>query len=64
MGPLGCKIIVHVKPGQCGSLAFNGVTGFYIGTFMNGYITYTVYIPDMRAERSTDTVNFFLNKPK
>ena len=37
MGPPGCKIVVHEEPGKRGSWSLHGLTGFYIGPFINGY---------------------------
>ena len=56
--PPGCKIIVHEKPGKRRAWAFNGVPGFYIGPFINGYRTYKFYTPKTRAEKSAETVYF------
>ena len=64
MGLPGFNIIVHEKTGNRGSWAFHGVSRFYIGPFMNGYCTYKIYIPKMRAEQSENKVNFFHNQPK
>ena len=51
MEPPGCQIIVHENRGKRGSWAFHGVPGFYIRPFINGYLTYKVYIPKTRVER-------------
>ena len=64
MGPPGWKKIVHNNPVKRGSWAFHGVPGFYIGLFMNGYCKYKIYIPNNRADQSTDTVVFFPQSTK
>ena len=58
MGPPGRKIIFHENPVNRVPWSFNGVPGFYIGHFTNGYLTYKVYIPKTRVYQSSDTVFF------
>ena len=59
MGPPGCKIIVHEKPGKRVLWSFTGLPGVYTGPFMNGYRTYKVYVPNTREDISVETVGIF-----
>ena len=64
MGPPGCKIIVHEKPGKRVLWSFTGLPGVYTGPFMNGYRTYKVYVPNTREDISVETVGIFPQSTK
>ena len=59
MAPPGTRILIHEKPGQRASWDPHGAKGWYLGPAMEHYRCYRVYTNKTRAERYTDTVEFF-----
>jgi hypothetical protein len=59
LAPPGCKVVVHERPMERGSLACHGVVGYYIGPAMKHYRNYNSYIPETHGIRTTNTIEFF-----
>jgi hypothetical protein len=59
LAPPGTKILIHEKPKQRRSWDPHDVEGWYLGPATNRYRCYRVYVNKTRAERITDTVEFF-----
>ena len=59
LAPLGTKALIHERPKQRGTWATHGVLGWYIGPEMEHYRCHNIYVPKTRAERASDTVEFF-----
>jgi hypothetical protein len=62
MAPPGTRIITHETPGRRRSWAPHGQDGWYIGTALEHYRCYTVYITKTRSNRIVETVDFFPQK--
>ena len=60
LGPLGCLIIAHDKPEARGTWDPHGTMGFYIGPATMAYQCYCVWIDTTERERTTDTIEWFL----
>jgi hypothetical protein len=59
MAPPGTKVIIHEKPEQCQSWDPHGTDGWYLGPALEHYRCYRVFTNKTRAERISDTVDFF-----
>jgi hypothetical protein len=59
LAPPGTKIVIHEKPNQRRLWDPHGVDGWYLGPATDHYRCYRVYVNKTRAERITDTVEFF-----
>jgi hypothetical protein len=59
LAPPGTKILIHEKPNQRRSWDPHGVEGWYLRPATDHYRCYRVYVNRTRAERITDTVEFF-----
>ena len=59
MAPPGTKIIIHEKPTQRRSWDPHGTDGWYLGPALDHYRCYRVFTNKTKAERTTDTVEFF-----
>ena len=59
MAPPGTKVILHEKPQQRRSWDPHGTTGWYLGPELEHYRCYRVFTTTTKAERITDTVEFF-----
>jgi hypothetical protein len=62
MAPPGTRIIAHETPGRRRTWAQHGQDGWYIGTSLEHYRCYTVYITKTRSNRIVETVDFFPHK--
>ena len=62
LAPPGTKIIVHEKPQQRLSWDPHGTDGWYLGPTMEHYRCHRVFITKTKAERITNTVEFFHHK--
>jgi hypothetical protein len=58
MAPPGTRIIAHDTPSRRRTWAPHGQDGWYIGTALEHYRCYTVYITKTRANRIVETVEF------
>ena len=58
------KVVIHEKPDKRASWASHGVNGWYLGPEMEHYCCYRVYVTNTRAERNSDTVEFFPQNTK
>jgi hypothetical protein len=58
MAPPGTRIIAHETPNRRRTWAPHGQDGWYIGTALEHYRCYTVYITKTRGERIVETVDF------
>ena len=56
--PIGCAIEIHVKPGDRGTWDMRSVSGFSLGTSMEHYRCYNVYVTSTNATRVSDQVYF------
>jgi hypothetical protein len=59
MAPPGTRIIAHETPGRRRTWAPHGQDGWYIGTALEHYRCYMVYITKTRSNRIVETVDFF-----
>jgi hypothetical protein len=55
----GTKIIIHEKPNQRRTWDPHGVDGWYLGPATKHYRCYRVFVNKTRAERISDTIEFF-----
>ena len=62
--PPGTRIVVHEKPANRGTWAPHGVDAWYIGPAMEHYRCYNTYIWSTKAERISDTVEWFPHEVK
>ena len=58
LAPPGCKCIIHEAPSERGTFAKHGTIGFYVGTVMNHYRCYNVFIPEIGGIQKGLTVDF------
>ena len=58
--PPGKIVVLHNRPKDIASWAPHGEPVWYIGPAMEHYRFHKAYIPKTRAERISDTVDFFL----
>ena len=59
LAPPGTKVILHEKPQQRKSWDPHGTEGWYLGPALDHYRCYRVFTIKTKAERITDTVEFF-----
>ena len=59
--PIGCAVKIHVKPGNRGTWDMRSLSGFSLGTSLEHYRCYNVYVTSTRATRISDQV-YFRNK--
>jgi hypothetical protein len=59
MAPPGTKVIIHEKPQQRKTWDPHGTKGWYLGPAMEHYRCHRVFTNKTKAERITDTVEFF-----
>ena len=59
IAPPGVRVVVHEKPADRGSWAPHGLDGWYIGPAMESYRCFKTYIWSTKAERITDTLEWF-----
>jgi hypothetical protein len=59
MAPLGTRIIPHETPNRRRTWAPHGQDGWYIGSTLEHYRCYTVYISKTRSKSVVETVDFF-----
>ena len=59
LAPPGIRVVVHDKPSERGSWDSHGVDGWYIGPAMESYRCFKTYIWSTKAERITDTIEWF-----
>ena len=62
LAPLGCKVVVHEKPGKRKTWDPAGTNGFYLGPAMQHYRCYLCYVTKSKGIRNCDTVDFSQNK--
>jgi hypothetical protein len=62
MAPPGTRIIAHETPSRRRTWEIHGQDGWYIGTALEHYRCFTVYINKTRGERIVETVEFFPEK--
>ncbi len=56
--PIGCRVEIHVKPGDRGTWDMRCELGFSVGTSMEHYPCYKVYVSQTRSIRVSDQVHF------
>jgi hypothetical protein len=62
MAPLGTIIIAHETPNRRRTWDPHGQDGWYLGSALEHYRCYTVYITKTRGDRIVETVDFFPEK--
>ena len=58
MGPAGCRVLIHNKPGQRRSWDFRSRDGFYIGPTLHHYRCYKVLGKESGAVAISDAIKF------
>ena len=64
MAPPGTRVLVHEKSSNRPTWAAHGLDAWYIGPAMEHYRCYTTYVWSTRAERISDTVEWFPHEVK
>ena len=64
LAPLGTKVVMYKNNNKRASWAAYGVDAWYLVPEMNHYRCYHVYVTDTRAERNSNTVEFFPHHTK
>ena len=64
LAPPGTRIVVHEKPANRGTWAPHGVDAWYVGPALEHYRCYNTYIWSTKAERISDTVEWFPHQVK
>ena len=59
LAPFGCEVIIHDRPQEQGAWANRGTEGWYIHPTLNHYRCYVCMMKSTKAERISDTVEFF-----
>lgn len=59
MAPPGTRVVVHEKPSNRGTWDPHGIDAWYIGPAMEHYRCYNTYAWSTKAERNSDTVEWF-----
>mmetsp|Transcript_27774 Transcript_27774/g.57545 ORF Transcript_27774/g.57545 Transcript_27774/m.57545 type:complete len:567 (-) Transcript_27774:1911-3611(-) len=59
LAPPGCKIAIHDRAGERRTWAEHASRGFYIGPALEHYRNYQCYLPQTKATRVSNTVEFF-----
>ena len=56
LAPPGCPVLVYDPPNIRASWAPHGTDGFYVGPAPNHYRCFTIYMPDTKRTRVSDTI--------
>ena len=59
LGPVGCRVVAHIKPDKRQTYDPAGMDGFNIGPCMEHYRCHKIFLPKTRGFRICDTVEFF-----
>ena len=59
LSPPGTKVVIHNRPGDRAYWQPHGEPGWYIEPSTGHYRCHKAYIPQKRAERISDTVEFY-----
>jgi hypothetical protein len=59
LAPPGCQVIIHDRTGHRLTWANRGTLGYYIGPALKHYRNYTCYDSITKANRVSDTIEFF-----
>ncbi len=59
MAPPGTQVVIHEKPQQRKTWDPHGIDGWYLGPALDHYRCYRVFAVKTKAERITDTAEFF-----
>jgi hypothetical protein len=62
IAPPGIRVLVHVKPENRTTWAAHADEGWYIGPASEHYRCYRVYMTETKAERITDTIEWYPTK--
>ena len=57
--PVGTPVLIYRTPEERASWADHGVEGFFIGSVLNSYRSFSVYVTQPRNFRTTDTLAWF-----
>jgi hypothetical protein len=58
LGPVGCRVLIHAKPGTRCSWDFRAKEGFYIGPALDSYRCFKLVKSDTRSQVISDMVEF------
>jgi hypothetical protein len=58
LGPVGCRVLIHAKPGTHRSWNFRAEEGFYIGPALDSYRCFKLIKSDTKRQVISDTVEF------
>jgi hypothetical protein len=58
LGPMGCRVLCHDKPGDRPTWGVHGTEGYYVGPTLKHYRCQTIYIPATGHTRIADTVSW------
>ena len=58
LGPVGCRVLIHAKPGTRRSWDFRAKEGFYIGPALDSYRCFKLVKSDTKSQVISDTVEF------
>ena len=59
LAPPDTKVLIYENPDKQSLWAAHGVDGWYLGPALEHYRFYRVYVTNTRAERNSDTIDFF-----
>ena len=62
LAPPGTRVVLHEKPSQRLSWDPHGTEGWYLGPALEHYRCYRLFVNKSKAERVTDTIDFFTEK--
>ena len=62
MTPPGTRVVVHDKPGQCTPWGHRGTPVWYIGSYLDHYISMKCYMPVTGGIHVTDRLQYITNK--
>jgi hypothetical protein len=58
LGPVGCRVLIHAKPGTRCSWDFHAKEGFYIGPALDSYQCFKLVKSDTKSQVISNTVEF------
>ncbi len=58
LAPVGCKVLIHAKPGTCRSWDYRAKQGFYVGPVLNHYRCYKLVKSETKQKVISNTVQF------
>ncbi len=58
LGPVGCRVLIHAKPGTRCTWDFRSKEGFYIGPALDSYRCFKLVKSDTKSQFISNTVEF------